>query len=54
MQGGGGNVIEPLVNIDGIGDFGSPHDPTGEVGLDHFIQAVNVTRYAFGQMEYFG
>ncbi|MFM1931237.1 MAG: hypothetical protein RL226_540, partial [Bacteroidota bacterium] len=43
-QGSGGTVlIEPIVNIDGIGDFGSPHDPTGEVGLNHFVQAVNVT-----------
>ncbi|MDZ4824825.1 MAG: T9SS type A sorting domain-containing protein [Flavobacteriales bacterium] len=43
MQRGGGNVIEPIVNIDGLGDFCCPHDPTGEVGLDHFVQAINVT-----------
>ncbi|MEN9638747.1 MAG: hypothetical protein RLZZ262_615 [Bacteroidota bacterium] len=43
MGGGTGLVIEPIVNIDGLGDFGSPHDPTGEVGLDHYVQAVNVT-----------
>lgn len=43
-QFGGGTVaIEPLINIDGVGDFGSPHDPTGEVGENHFLQAVNVT-----------
>ncbi len=42
-SGGATNEIEPTVNIDGIGDFGSPHDPTGDVGLDHFVQAVNVT-----------
>jgi hypothetical protein len=41
--GGGETVVEPIVNIDGIGDFGSPHDPTGEVGLEHYMQAVNVT-----------
>jgi hypothetical protein len=43
QMGGGNVVIEPIVNIDGIGDFGSPHDPTGEVGENHFLQAVNVT-----------
>jgi CARDB len=42
-MGGGAIVVEPLVNIDGIGDEGAPHDPTGEVGLNHFMQAVNVT-----------
>ncbi len=36
--------IEPLININGIGDFGSPHDPTGDVGLDYYVQAVNVTQ----------
>lgn len=40
---GGGTIIEPLVNIQGIGDFGSPHDPTGDVGLNYYIQAINVT-----------
>jgi hypothetical protein len=43
QMGGGSVEVEPIVNIDGIGDFGSPHDPTGDVGLDHFVQAVNVT-----------
>ena len=41
--GGGQTVVEPIVNIDGIGDFGSPHDPSGDVGLEHYMQAVNVT-----------
>ena len=43
QMGGGNVVIEPIVNIDGIGDFGSPHDPTDEVGENNFLQAVNVT-----------
>jgi len=38
------NIIEPLININGIGDFGSPMDPTGDVGLEHYVQAVNVTQ----------
>ncbi len=45
VQGGGGPtyMVEPTINMDGIGDFGSPHDPTGDVGLEHYVQAVNVT-----------
>ncbi len=38
------NDIEPLVNIDGIGNFGSPHDPSGDIGIDYYVQAVNVTQ----------
>ncbi len=38
------NIVEPFVNIDGIGDFGSPMDPTGDIGLDYYVQAVNVTQ----------
>lgn len=37
-------VVEPLVNIDGLSNnFGSPHDPTGSVGLNHYVQAINAT-----------
>ncbi len=38
-----GLAVEPNINILGIGDSGSPMDPTGDVGLQYFIQAVNVT-----------
>lgn len=38
-----GIVIEPKVNVFGVGNFGSPHDPTGDIGQDHYLQAVNVT-----------
>ncbi len=38
-----GLAIEPKVNVIGLGDFGSPHDPTGDIGLDYYIQGVNVT-----------
>ena len=34
--------VEPIVNINGIGQ-GSPTDPTGSVGLDYYVQAVNAT-----------
>ena len=37
-------VIEPIVNIDGIGDNGSPHDPTGDIGFDYYLQAINATQ----------
>ncbi len=36
-------VVEPFVNIDGLGDDISPMDPTGDVGRRYYIQAVNVT-----------
>lgn len=38
-----GLPVEPLVNMVGIGDGGSPLDPTGNVGKDHYIQMVNAT-----------
>ncbi len=38
------NDIEPLVNIDGIGNFGSPHDPSGDIGINYYVEAVNVTQ----------
>ncbi len=35
---------EPFVNIDGlVTDFGSPHDPTGDIGTTHYMQAINST-----------
>lgn len=38
-------VIEPLVNIEGLSSsFGSPHDPTGDIGRDHYLQAINATQ----------
>ncbi|MEM1215158.1 MAG: T9SS type A sorting domain-containing protein [Bacteroidota bacterium] len=36
-------VIEPLVNTDGLIDGASPSDPTGDVGLEYYLQAINVT-----------
>ena len=39
--------IEPLVNIDGISrSGGSPHDPSGDIGRDYYLQAVNSTTLA--------
>jgi len=35
-------AIEPKVNIQGLG-FSSPLDPTGDIGEDYYLQAVNVT-----------
>ncbi len=34
---------EPLLNIDGLQNNSSPHDPTGDVGADHYLQAINAT-----------
>ena len=36
-------VVEPFVNMDGLGDDISPMDPTGDVGRNYYIQAVNFT-----------
>ncbi len=33
----------PLVNVDGLGDFNSPHDPSGDVGKNHYVQMINAT-----------
>ena len=35
-------VVEPLVNVMGLG-FDGPPDPTGDVGQDHYVQAINAT-----------
>lgn len=38
-------AVEPLVNMEGLSaNFGSPHDPTGDVGRDYYLQAINATR----------
>ena len=36
-------IVEPLINMDGLTSGISPNDPTGDVGLDHYLQAINVT-----------
>lgn len=43
-------VVEPLVNVDGL-TAGSPNDPTGDIGLDHYLQAVNATSFAIFDKE---
>lgn len=36
---------EPFVNVDGLfNGFGSPHDPSGDIGTTHYMQAINATR----------
>lgn len=40
---GGSVVIEPLVNRNGITSGTAPNDPTGDIGKDHYLQAVNAT-----------
>ncbi len=37
------NLVDVLVNTQGLGDFGSPHDPTGDVSDEYYVQAINVT-----------
>lgn len=38
--------IEPLVNIEGITAGSSPNDPSGDIGQNHYLQAVNATQLA--------
>jgi len=39
----GDRIVEPLVNIDGITSGRSPNDPSGDIGTDHYLQAINAT-----------
>ena len=39
------STIEPLVNVNGLGTR-SPNDPTGDIGLDYYVQAINATPVA--------
>jgi len=42
-----GLVVEPGINVEGLqSSFGSPQDPTGDVGLDYYLQAINATTMA--------
>jgi len=43
--------LETLVNINGISDQGSPHDPSGDVGPNHYVQMVNATIVAVYDLE---
>ena len=36
-------TVIPSVNIDGLFAGGSPHDPTGDAGMNYYLQAVNAT-----------
>lgn len=39
-----GIPVEPLVNKDGLASGASPHDPTGDVGRNVYMQAINATQ----------
>ncbi len=43
--------VEPLVNVEGLGGFGAPHDPTGDVSNEYFVQAINVTTVGVYDLE---
>lgn len=42
--------VVPFVNIDGLGT-GSPLDPTGDIGHNYYVQAVNATRVGVYDLE---
>ncbi len=35
--------LEPLLNINGLNSNATPTDPTGDIGLDYYVQGVNAT-----------
>jgi len=37
-------LVEPKINIEGISSGFSPSDPTGDVGRDYYLMAVNATK----------
>ncbi len=37
-------AITPIVNRNGLGNTRSPNDPSGAIGLNHYVQAVNATQ----------
>lgn len=39
-------LVEPKINIEGISSGFSPNDPTGDVGRDYYMMAVNATQLA--------
>lgn len=41
----------PLVNMDGITNGGSPTDPSGDIGRDWYMQAINATAIAIYDKE---
>ncbi len=47
FEGGRMAGITPDINMDGLAsDFGSPNDPSGDVGLKYYVQAINATDIA--------
>lgn len=36
-------VIEPLVNVNGLTSGFAPNDPSGDIGENHYVQAINAT-----------
>jgi len=37
------SIVEPLINIEGLNVGRSPHDPSGDVGENFYMQAINAT-----------
>ncbi len=35
--------VEPLLNFEGLSTGSAPNDPSGDIGRDHYVQAVNAT-----------
>lgn len=39
-------IIEPILNFDGLTSGSSPNDPTGDVGEEYYMHAINATTIA--------
>lgn len=37
-------TTDPIFNFEGLSNGGSPHDPSGDIGVKYYVQAINATR----------
>ncbi|MEQ8904626.1 T9SS type A sorting domain-containing protein [Ekhidna sp.] len=44
-------IIEPIVNIEGITNGSDPQDPTGAIGSNYYLQAINATSIGIFQKD---
>lgn len=42
-------IIEPIVNIEGLTNGSNPQDPTGAIGSNYYLQAINATEIGIFQ-----
>jgi len=42
-KGRGNGELETIINMEGLPTLGSPSDPTGDVGINYYVQSINGT-----------